>query len=469
MGDTPNAFCRTPSFPQDGNHYPLVRSLRESRRTISAYLSRRSGLLAAAVLAVALLLAPAASAAGSPVFKLGVVLDSPDSLGGFEADAGRRADIFLWYQSIDEDFDGATLAGLASGGRIIQLSWEPIPGNKAINPADYQLKKFARGDFDTDLRRWAREMRDFGYPVIIRPMCEMNGNWTLWSGVTNGNTPADYIAAWRHMHDVFIAEGARNVAWDWSPNRDGSTADAVNTFNNYYPGDAYVDYVGFSGYNWGTMYNSSAWVSSWQSFEEVFGYSYDVMAARTNKPIMLSESASTELGGDKAAWITDAFDQLPVRFPRVVSLTWFNLIKETDWRIESSAASQQAFSAGIRKLDLNSGLCGMPEMQLNRKASFWANYYDYVNRVLSVDFNLDNTGSNDAFNIVVDGSSSSGGVSLASGLPVTVGDVAAGGESLLRMKYAVPGGGGSFFTSTFATAEDRCGLIYRYSRTSSWN
>ncbi len=48
-------------------------------------------------------------------------------------------------------------------------------------------------------------------------------------------------------------EGATNVDWVWSPNRDGSTAAALNTFTTLYPGDAYVDYIGFSGYNWGTM------------------------------------------------------------------------------------------------------------------------------------------------------------------------------------------------------------------------
>src|SRR5690349_24021953 len=41
---------------------------------------------------------------------------------------------------------------------------------------------------------------------------QMNGDWQFpWSAQLNGNTPADYIAAWRHVHDLFAQAGATNV------------------------------------------------------------------------------------------------------------------------------------------------------------------------------------------------------------------------------------------------------------------
>ncbi|MHB1390369.1 MAG: Ig-like domain-containing protein [Thermoleophilia bacterium] len=160
-----------------------------------------------------------------------------------------------------------------------------------------------------------------------------------------------HIPAWRHIHDIFVQEGATNVSWIWSPNRDGSTAAAAYAFNTYYPGDNYVDFVGLSGYNWGTLFNTPSWISKWESFTEVFQYSYDVFAARTSKPLVISETAAPDAGGDKAAWIRDAFQTLPVRFPRFESLTWFNYVKETDWRLEGSAASLAAFRTAIAPLD----------------------------------------------------------------------------------------------------------------------
>ncbi len=408
-----------------------------------------------------------ARAAGDQPFKLGVVLYNAADLAGFESDIGRRADIFLWYQSLDETLDTDVLGNIAAGGRTIQLSWEPVPKHSSFYPPDFRLRNFALGYYDDVLHRWARELRDFGHPVLFRPMCEMNGDWTLWSGTTNGNTPADYIAAWRHMHDIFAAEGAVNVDWVWSPNRDGSTAAAVNTFDTLYPGDAYVDYVGFSGYNWGTMYNTQTWVSSWQSFEEVFRYSYDVMTARTNKPFMVSETASTELGGNKAAWITSTFDMLPTRFPRIVSITWFNLVKETDWRVQSSPASLQAFSSGMRQVDAVTNKCGPPGLSLDKSASYWANFADYSSRTLTVDFLVINPGTSDAFNLSVFGSYSNNGVAIQSALPLTVGNVPAGGTMPLQLKYGVPSGVNSYITSTYASVSDSCGSIYRYPQLSN--
>ena len=61
---------------------------------------------------------------------------------------------------------------------------------------------------------------------------------------------------------------------------------------------------------------------------------------------MLAEVASTELGGDKAQWIRGFFRGLQ-RNPDIVAFVWFDYEKETDWRIESSAASVAAFAAGV--------------------------------------------------------------------------------------------------------------------------
>ena len=48
----------------------------------------------------------------------------------------------------------------------------------------------------------------------------MNGNWFAWMEGVNGNQPGEYVAAWRHVHDIFTAVGATNVSWVWCPNVD---------------------------------------------------------------------------------------------------------------------------------------------------------------------------------------------------------------------------------------------------------
>lgn len=429
------------------------------------------------LLAFASLLVPVSSARSTDsthAFKLGVSTVSLDDLNSFDTAINGHADIFLWYQHINQSLDTDIAWSIAAEGRTLQLSWEPIPNPRPVpfDPTVYRLNNFTRGDFDSDIRRWADELRDFGYPVLFRPFCEMNGDWTYWSGSTNGNSLSDFVPAWRHVHDIFVQEGATNVQFVWSPNRDGSVADAINTFNNYYPGDDYLDYIGFSGYNWGALYTSPpcSWDSYWQNPVEVFGDSYDVMAARSNKPIIISEMASPELGGDKAAWITDFFNLLPTRFPRIVSITWFNLnhredclVTDTDWRVQSSPAAQAAFAAGIQHLDESTvNKCGTPGLSLSASAIYWDSYSDYVERILTTDFDIINTGVVDAYKLKIFGSSSTNGTVLLTALPVSVGNFSAGTSPHVRLKYKVPYGVDHYVSWFYASVEDSCGASYSF-------
>jgi hypothetical protein len=110
-------------------------------------------------------------------------------------------------------------------------------------------------------------------------------------------------------------------------------------FTAFYPGDAWVDWVGLDGYNYAAVSHVR-----WMSFAEIFGKSYQLVTELTGKPIMIPETASTERGGDKAAWIRTAFTRdIPQRFPRIRAVVWFNKVKETDWRVQSSASSLEAF------------------------------------------------------------------------------------------------------------------------------
>ncbi|MEQ7739105.1 hypothetical protein, partial [Escherichia coli] len=64
------------------------------------------------------------------------------------------------------------------------------------------------------------------------------------------------------------------------------------------------------------------------------------------KPILVAETASTEVGGSKAAWNTDLVSYLAAQ-PDVMGFVWFNLQKEADWRINSSDASASALKSAL--------------------------------------------------------------------------------------------------------------------------
>lgn len=266
--------------------------------------------------------------------------DGLASLSAFESNAGKRVGLYSWYESFqDADFPTTAATNVANHGAVPMITWEPWdPANGTANQPSYSLAQIAGGAYDAYISRWAGEIKAWGRPLRLRFAHEMNGNWYPWSSGVNGNTASQYVAAWRHVHDLFAAAGTTNVTWLWTPN----VVDGMAPIAPLYPGDAYVDWVGVDGYNWGT---TQSW-SAWQSFSQVFGSSLSALRQLTARPIVIGETASTETGGSKAAWISDFFSQLKANAD-IKAFIWFDLSKETDWRIESSAAAQQAFRTGI--------------------------------------------------------------------------------------------------------------------------
>lgn len=244
----------------------------------------------------------------------------------FETRTGKRLEIVMRYIAWDQGFPTDWAAQI--GKRRASIAWMPWDYTKPASDTTYSLDKIAAGEFDDYIRQWAKDSKAYGKRYYMRFAHEMNGDWYPW-----GQKPSAYVKAWRHVHGIFRQEGATNVVWVWSPNNT-----PAGTLNQYYPGDAYVDWVGLDGYNWG---ESQSW-SNWQSFAQVFGPTYRETARITAKPLMIAETASTEVGDNKARWIRDMASSL-ANFPRIKALVWFDIDKETDWRVNSSARALRAF------------------------------------------------------------------------------------------------------------------------------
>jgi hypothetical protein len=208
------------------------------------------------------------------------------------------------------------------------------------------LTGLKNGAYDAKITTWAQGVKAWGKPFWLRFNWEMNGTWYSYGSQSKTN-PQLYVDAWRHFHDVVARAGANNATWTFCPNIEFSGSTPIASL---YPGDAYVDWNCMDGYNFGTNVLKP---SGQRSFYSLFKPTYDrLLSIAPTKPIMIAETASTEFGASKAAWITDALKQLPSNFPRIRGITWFNWnINENggrwDWPIESSSSSQSAFAAGI--------------------------------------------------------------------------------------------------------------------------
>lgn len=254
--------------------------------------------------------------------------------------AGETPSIILSYKDFNQPPPITELDAARARGAQVLVTWEPWTwGGGTAQPA-YSLDRITAGDFDPYLRQWGQALASWAHPVMLRFGHEMNGNWYPWSEQLNGNGAGDYVAAWRHVHDVVASTGASNVTWIWNPNVPywGSTPlDAL------YPGSSYVDAVALDGYNWGT---SASW-STWTTPSQLFGDGIaQLRTLAAGKQILIAETSSAELGGSKPDWNTALISYLSAQSD-VSAVVWFHFNKETDWRINSSAASADALKAAL--------------------------------------------------------------------------------------------------------------------------
>jgi hypothetical protein len=257
------------------------------------------------------------------------------TLAGFEAEIGRQVAINHNFVGWTQDWT-TMLSNLGAGGRIPLVTWEAWDGSVGA-----PLTNIIGGTYDSMITARAQAAKAFGKKFFLRWGHEMNGNWYPWDGANNGANLAattTFISAYRHIHDLFVAAGATNALWVFCPNVASVPGDSWNQWQNYYPGDAYVDWMGFDGYNWGTVQATS----TWQTLPTIAGSIYSSLAAK-GKPIMIPETASAEQGGDKTAWIAGILPAMKTMFPEVKALVWFQMNKETDWRVDSSPSAATAF------------------------------------------------------------------------------------------------------------------------------
>jgi beta-mannanase len=259
----------------------------------------------------------------------------------FMTDAGKPVSVwhkYIAWGSSWNAFPSSTLTPIRNAGAVPLITWEPWA--YSTTDANYTLANIINGNFDAYITTWATNAKSWGYPFFLRLAHEMNGKtWYPWQEGYNTNTSGQYVQAWKHVVDIFRAVGCNNANWVWCPNVSyyGSTSLAT-----LYPGHDYVDWVALDGYNMATS------TSNWKTFSTVFNATLGELAQiAPGKNIMVAETGSSEAGGSKAAWITDAISVQVAANPNIKAVLWFNHVDNYDFRIQSSAGATAAFSAAI--------------------------------------------------------------------------------------------------------------------------
>jgi len=276
---------------------------------------------------------------------LGVSMKADRSLPAvdhFTTSVGRAPALWsIWstWGGDDRAFPDTTfLNGLQTRGVVPMVVWQPVDPAHFDGDA-YRYRRIIAGDFDPYIRHWAQAAKAWGGRVLLRFAHEMNGYWFPWSPGRFDNTPAGFIKAWRHVWKIIRGPapggiGATNVKFVWSP---GSPCPSCTPYSLIYPGDKYVDYVGFTAFNWGTGY------SSWVPMVKKFTPAMKALAKVSSKPVIAAETGSSKLGGDKAAWIRLGYPAVYTRFPSIKAIVYFNVdmrpVHQPNWLLSAPAAA----------------------------------------------------------------------------------------------------------------------------------
>ena len=252
---------------------------------------------------------------------------------------GRPYDLEATYYDWTGRFPDAGEAAMAAQGTTPLMAWY-LP-DKTIG-SSHSLGQITSGADDAWITAQANAIKAFGHRVLLRLAPEMNGTWYGYSG-----DPSAYVAAWRHVHDVFTRVGAANVTWVWCPNVTPANWDA------YYPGARYVDVIGVDGFS-NTIY-------TWQTFQQMFdGFFAHFASFAPGKPQLVAETATNSGAGLPGAGVGSAASFISgmqsylkdVAGPRydVVGVCWFDTDTNNgyNWRVDQTSVAWQAWLAMAR-------------------------------------------------------------------------------------------------------------------------
>lgn len=262
-----------------------------------------------------------------------------DDLHSYEEAAGKKA-VWVyfshnWYEGRAFPLQTATWIREAGSIPFIRLMLRSSAEQNVKEPI-FTLQAIIDGQFNADLRGWCAAARNFETSLLVEYGTEVNGEWFSWNGVWNGGDatsgygdpnepdgPERFRDAYRHIVKICRDEGAENITWVFHLNAEDWPQKSWNAFENYYPGDDYIDWIGISNYGAQTPQDD---------YCDEFRLAMDAVYLRVDslipdKPIFIAEFGVTKNNPlcDQAEWARSALtDITSFRWARIIAFSWWN-------------------------------------------------------------------------------------------------------------------------------------------------
>jgi hypothetical protein len=251
-----------------------------------------------------------------------------DALSTFEGRLGRKLDIVHTYRTWRQPFPREADTAILDSNRRLLLSWNGV-----------DTKVIASGQNDPLIRKRAQAIKATGKPIFLRWQWEMDRPNIR----TKIHSPAAFIAAWKHIREIFREEGVDNVAWVWCPTAKGFEGTGRDQAARYYPGDDQVDWICADAYP-GIEYEYRDLSEAMRAFM--------TWVKAHPKPIMIGEFGVPRSYGDRRAeWLRKAAETL--QNPQIKAVVYFDSDMQdrgADPREQYSLDGDQQAMSAMREL-----------------------------------------------------------------------------------------------------------------------
>ena len=259
----------------------------------------------------------------------------------FDHAMGFKASVLSVFIRLDTTTTRQKMNSIVAAGYTPFVTLEPWRSGFASgspDPAD-ALRYLVAGRFDAEITRQARALASIPGPFYLRFAHEMNADWYPWGNRASTNTPAEYIAAWKRVHDLVDDVLGHRARWVWSPVRIGQ-AGASGELARFYPGDNEVDFLGLTAYEH---------VSPDPG--DTFGPSLSALAEVSHKPVLLAEIGSD--GPHRDSWLS-SLGAYVAEHPIIRGLVYFDTSRATtgatgDYELDTSA-TRTAFGHSLQRI-----------------------------------------------------------------------------------------------------------------------
>ncbi|WP_299390552.1 glycosyltransferase family 2 protein [uncultured Gelidibacter sp.] len=227
-----------------------------------------------------------------------------------------------WDKDLDKSFPSNLMDSIYKQKSIPVITWEPWINTFEEDIQDQHVYDLIEiGYFDAYLVEFAHTLKKINKPVFLRFAHEFDNPFYPW--YMYGNGAADkFKSAWINAYEIFKKEGADNVMWIWNPWKPKNVA-------AFYPGKAYVDWIGVNALNYGNLNDDGVW----HEFEALYEPYHEEFKKLPQTPVIITEFGSLKNNPNESSsdWINNAVSAIENNFKEIKSIIYFNSQVDNNW------------------------------------------------------------------------------------------------------------------------------------------